>query len=161
MQKNNHRNPVILLAATLLIISIINITDITSELFFNTTYPAGAGQNFMFKEFSSINKALKSKIQQQQFTFNSTGPSPFRPIDAAPTNKGSGLIQKQDTGKKLFLKGTLLKEDALAILIDEDGKTYICKQGDLIDDQVIAAISDNTVTIKHGTVTKVLKVQEP
>ena len=141
--------------------SIINSMDIFSELVLNAGYQSHTGRNVMLKEFAIINKALKTKIHQQHFTFDGTFASPFNTFTPMPKDNTSPRVQKQEPSKKLFLKGTLLKEDALAIIIDEDGKTYICKQGDRIDNQVIAAISEDMVTLKNGSATIVLKVKEP
>ena len=62
--------------------------------------------------------------------------------------------------KNLFLKGTLIKEGALAIIEDEDGKTFICRQGEKVHNRLIVKVGEDEVTIKDDNGTIVLKVQD-
>ncbi|MBN1984310.1 MAG: hypothetical protein JW795_22490, partial [Chitinivibrionales bacterium] len=66
----------------------------------------------------------------------------------------------QAPAMKLFLKGILSKENGLAIIADEKGKTYICKEGDKIEEQTVVKIERDKVLLATPKGTETLMVKE-
>lgn len=140
--------------------SINNLNRIMQQI----TQPiSSTSQNTQFikiKEFEKIEKALKTTIKIQAFDFKDNFDPPFQKLIPVNQRETPTIPLQPVEQKKLFLKGTLLKDNALAIIEDEAGKTYICKEGDKIHNRTIALIKDNKVTIKDVSGTEVLNVKE-
>ena len=148
------------LMVVLLFLSFMNVFDIISSFFEPPDKGAYQDKDLALKEFELVNKALEIKAQGKDFVYEGTFDSPFRKLSFVPRRKAGRTPKKQIAVKKLFLKGTLIKENALAILEDEDGKTYICKQGDYVHNRLVANIANNEVTLTGAGGRTVLKVKE-
>ncbi len=108
-----------------------------------------------------IDSALSEKNVPEPFIFKQDVGSPFSQLNSKPvtrrsTNKTPKVIIPR---KKVFLKGILDKKNALALLEDEQGKTFICKIGDQVYNWTITDIRDQHVVIKDGSFEEVLKVK--
>ena len=159
-QRKNVRYLVLALLIVLLFISFINIIDTIASFFEPPDKGAYKDKDIILKEFELVNKALEIKSRSKDFVYKGSFDSPFRKLSAVPRRKVGKVPRKRTAFKKLYLKGTLIKENALAILEDEDGKTYICKQGDSVHDRVIKSIENDRVTISDDGGTTVLEVKE-
>lgn len=148
------------LMVVLLFLSFMNVVDIVGSFFEPPDREASQDKDIIIKEFELINRALEMKAQSADFVYKGNFVSPFRKLTFVPRRKAGSAPKKQKEVKKLFLKGTLIKENALAILEDEEGKTYICKEGDYVHNRLIANIADNQVTLSDGSGSTVLKVKE-
>ncbi|NLD98718.1 MAG: hypothetical protein GX640_02495 [Fibrobacter sp.] len=113
------------------------------------------------KSLSNIERALKIESKSDFFTYSATFESPYR--------KKGETVQvdkniKQLPGPirpRLILKGVLLNANALAILEDEQGKTYIRGAGDtILDQQTIIAIKANRVIMRDRQGSYELTVEE-
>ena len=160
LQKKNIKYLVLALLILLLFISFINMTDTIASFFEPSDQGAYKDKDITLKEFELVNKALEIKARSKDFIYEGTFDSPFRKLSAVPRRRTGRVPRKQTAFKKLYLKGTLIKENALAILEDEDGKTYICKQGDSVHDRLIKSIDNDKVTITDAGGSTVLKVKE-
>jgi len=143
----------------LLIVCCVNSVQIITALTSTNDKNAEQGQEIKLKGFELVDKALQTKTKAYTFTFKGSFDSPFRKISGVTRRKGGGGKQKP-VYKKLFLKGTLIKDNALAIIEDEDGKTFICKAGDRVHNRLVARIKPDMVTIRDNGGTTVLKVKE-
>ena len=149
-----------ILLILLLFISFINTIDSIASFFEPSDTGINREKDITLKEFELVNKALEIKTKSKDFIYEGSFTSPFRKLSAVPRRKTGGAPKKQTVFKKLFLKGTLKKENALAIIEDEDGKTYICKQGDSVHDRIIKSIDNDKVTITDAGGTTVLEVKD-
>lgn len=159
-QKKNVKYLILALLILLLFISFINMIDTIASFFEPSDQGAYKDKEIAFKEFELVNKALEIRTQAKDFIYKGTFDSPFRKLSVVPQRRTGRAPRKQTDFKKLYLKGTLIKENALAIIEDEDGKTYICKQGDLVHDRRIQSIENDKVTISDEGGATVLKVKE-
>lgn len=142
----------------LFILSIINCANILSTLIRTPHNVDQKEKSIKLKAFEYVEKALNSKTKAHNFTFKGLFDSPFRRLSGV-TPRRTGR-SKKIVRKELFLKGTLIKENALAIIEDENGKTYICKQGDRIHNRLIVSINEDKVTIHDEEGTTVLVVKD-
>lgn len=108
-----------------------------------------------------IDSALSEKVVPEPFVFSTDISSPFSQLNAAPIRKKGGKMPSKPImpRKKVFLKGILDKKNALALLEDEAGKTFICKIGDQVYNWTVTEIRDQHVVIKDGSYEEVLKVK--
>lgn len=108
-----------------------------------------------------IDSALSEKNVPEPFLFKKDVESPFSQLNSKPVTKRStsktpkAIIPR----KKVFLKGILDKKNALALLEDEQGKTFICKIGDQVYNWTVTEIRDQHVVIKDGSFEEILKVK--
>ena len=160
VQKKYIQSIAVGLMVVLLFLSIMNVVDIIGTLLEAPDREAVQDKDITLKEFELVNKALEIKAQGKDFVYECTFKSTFRKLSFVPRRKAGRTPKKQKVVKKLFLKGTLIKENALAILEDEDGKTYICKQGDYVHNRLVATIADNQVTLTGAGGRTVLRVKE-
>jgi hypothetical protein len=109
------------------------------------------------KSFELINSALSEKKQQAPFIFPGLPVSPFRMAGSVMSEK-RGVSVASAPLLQLRLQGTLNKENGLAILVDEQNKTYICKKGDTILTWIIKDIMEDKVTVQVGHTVKILSV---
>ena len=160
-QLNQIKNNTILLgsfAAVFLIISVFNLNYIVTALLSKKSTINKVEKGFKLKAFEQVDKALEKKVQPIFFTFEGVFDPPFRKFQDDKVKSRSMTPAVKPVLKRLFLKGTLNKENALAIIEDEDGKTYICKEGDKVHNRLIFKISEDQVIIKdNGSKTVLLK----
>lgn len=140
-----------------IIISILfesNNTDVSNTLELSSIKKTYTSSNL-------IDSALSEKIVPVPFEFKQDVSSPFSLLNAKPVNKRSTSkkVKSPIIRKKVFLKGILDKKNALALLEDEQGKTFICKIGDHVYNWTVVEIEDQQVVIKDGTYKEVLKVK--
>lgn len=159
-QKKYIRYAAVALMVVLFLLSFMNVVDIIASFFEPPDRGAYQEKDITLKEFELVNKALEIKAQGKDFIYEGTFDSPFRKLSFVPGRRAGSTPKKQKPVKNLFLKGTLIKENALAILEDEDGKTYICKQGDYVHNRLVAKITEDEVTITDAGGSTVLKVKE-
>lgn len=159
-QKNYIRYGVIALMVILLFLSLMNVIDIIASFSEPLDREAYQDKDVIIKEFELVNKALEIKAKGKDFVYRGSFDSPFRRLSFVPGRKAGSTPKRHKEVKNLFLKGTLIKENALAILEDEDGKTYICKEGDYVHNRLVTNIANNQVTLSDGGGSTVLKVKE-
>ena len=160
-----HRNKIIdylLLIAALALVTMAILNGITAvtDLTYDHNDLDQGGKNLKIKAFEKIDKVLASKKESRNFIFKGPVASPFRPLSGQVVQRRKMGKAAQTVYKNLFLKGTLIKEGALAIIEDEDGKTFICRQGEKVHDRLIVNVGEDQVTIKDDNGTTVLKVRE-
>ncbi len=160
IKKRPIRYLVILIAAIFLVMSVVNIASVVVVFTKSPENSGDQGQDVQLKAFELVDQALETKTQAYTFTFKGSFDPPFRPILGVKRRKTGGVAKPKQVYKKLLLKGTLIKDNALAIIEDEDGKTFICKQGDLVHNRVIGTISEDKVIIRDKGGTTELKVRD-
>lgn len=108
-----------------------------------------------------VDSALSDKVVPRHFEYKEDLKSPFSLLDGkAVRRRSSGKVAKTTVvRKKVFLKGILDKKNALALLEDEKGKTFICKKGDQVYSWTVTEIEDEHVVIRDGKYEEVLKVK--
>ena len=112
--------------------------------------------------FEKIDKALSERPQKGVFEFVNRSGSPFNKFDVKGKDDRVGQLNTAPPPLKLVLKGTLMRDKALAIIEDESGKSYISNEGDVIDQWTIVKIQQDSVVIfnKLSSQKSVLKVNE-
>lgn len=150
----------ILVAAILFAISVGNLVHIVTKWAPLSEKSTSREQELKLKGFELVNRALKTKSRKYTFVFEGSFNSPFRKISGVKRRKSGRGTKPKPTYKTLFLKGTLIKKNALAIIEDEDGKTFICKKGDRVHNRLIASIGEDMVTIRDNGRTTILKVKD-
>jgi len=144
-----------------IVISTVNVNYIVTALLSKESITNKIEKGFQLKAFEQVDKALENKVKPIFYTFEGVFDPPFRKLPGDKVKPRSMTPVKQPVLKKLFLKGTLNKANALAIIEDEDGKTYICKEGDKVHNRLIFKISEDQVIIKdNGNNTVLLKKEE-
>lgn len=146
-------------AITLGVLGIINCGEIVSFLMFGSGRSAHTGDILQLKSFELINQALAEKKQQPPFVFTSLPVSPFRLTGSLYSDKRA-VSPAPLPVVRLTLRGTLKKETPLAILEDEQGKTYICKRGDTVMNWSVQEIQEDRVTLQGSRGKAVLNVVE-
>ena len=163
-QLNQVKNNTILLGsltAVFLIISVFNLNYIVTALHSKKSIINKVEKGFKLKAFEQVDKALEKKIKPTFFKFEGVFDPPFRKLPGDKVKSRSMTPAVKPVLKRLFLKGTLDKKNALAIIEDEDGKTYICKEGDKVHNRLIFRISEDQVIIKdNGSKTVLLKKED-
>lgn len=144
----------------LIVYSYLNIQKLISVTISPKTNKMDIGQSLNLEAFEKSDKALSIKTKVQKSTFHGSFDPPFRQLLAAPVKRNIKKTNEQLHRKKLFLKGLLSKNNPLAIIEDEDGKTFISKVGEQIHNWKIIKIEETQVTIKDGLVKDVLKVKD-
>lgn len=117
-------------------------------------------KNIKLKALEKVDKALEKKIHSPFFVFEANFDPPFRKLTGSSIRPRNVNRKNPVVKKQLFLKGTLIKDNALAVIEDEDGKTYIRKEGDVIHNQVIVSIMPDQVKIRVGKKIEVLTIKE-
>lgn len=159
-QKSVISYSLIISAVLFLILGIVNITQVITRLSSSGGPATDPEQQVNLKEFEMVDKALHTTTRTPPFTFTGGFDTPFHIIEGS-TRKGSrGAAKPVPIYNKLTLKGTLIKDKPLAVIEDEDGKTFISKQGDRIHNLTIVSISDDRVTLRSSSGTVTLKVKE-
>jgi hypothetical protein len=151
-----------LLIVSAVIVWIVNAYTIAALI---VPSPAGA-QNGRLKNSDSLTRvidqtdsALKCMPRFSPFHFDGNFESPFRLCSEAFSPPVR--IQKPSSFKiTLVLKGVLLKEQPLAILEDETGKTFICGIGEVVRENVVESIEPNRVKLRGNQGTYMLSVKE-
>ncbi len=139
--------------------AIVNCITLVTDVAYSPDEINQQQRNLKLKAFEDINKALASKTETHNFNFTGKFSSPFCPLSSKGVkHRKTGKVVKT-VYKKLFLKGTLIKEGALAIIEDEDGKTFICRQGEKVHNRLIVNVGEDEVTIKDSNGTTVLEVR--
>jgi hypothetical protein len=161
MRQNKLLDYILLIAALgMLTMVIINSVTVVTDIAYSSDEIDNQGRNLKIKAFEKINRALESKGETRNFVFSGTVSSPFRPLSTQGVGRRKTGKTVKTVYKTLFLKGTLIKEGALAIIEDEDGKTFICRQGEKVHNRLIVKVGEDEVTIKDDNGTTVLKVRE-
>lgn len=120
-----------------------------------------AGNAFLEKTFNRADSALQCKLIMASFRYSGNFENPFRlPAEAFTAPLKKKKISSPLNKLKLSLKGVLLKEKPLAILEDENGKTYICGTGEKIQEEIVASIEENRVTLSGSGGRYTLTVKE-
>ena len=149
-----------LLAILFLLVSIVNFHSITTELLSNRNNTRSRENSFKLKAFEKVDKALEKKTRSPSFSFDDTIDSPFQKLNMRKIQRRSGKPIKKKIYIELSLKGTLNKRNPLAIIEDENGKTFICKEGDKVHGRLIYKISEDKVIIKDAGKQTILLVTE-
>jgi hypothetical protein len=113
------------------------------------------------KTFSKIDSALGAEVAFAPFSYSGDFKTPFRSDTKRAARYGRRSPSKPAyTRPKLRLKGILAKENPLAIIQDESGKSYICKKGDAVQEQLVANIEAGVVTLRDRSGDYSLRVDE-
>jgi hypothetical protein len=150
------------LVFVLLILIVSNSIGILKSVISPPQQQLADTQDIRIKAFELVDQALATRSKEVDFSFEGDFESPMRKLTTAPQERKPGMkIRPNAIRSDIFLKGILIKDDALAILGDAEGKTYICKQGDRILDLVIVGIGNDQVTVQNTDGSRVtLKVKE-
>lgn len=161
----NKKN-IALLAQILTIIFMVFAIKVTFEIFTDSSQKLSkaASQKLSIKTAYTtsnvIDSALSEKNVPEPFVFKKDITSPFSQLDSKPVKiRNTTKVKNVVLRKKVFLKGILDKKNALALLEDEAGKTFICKIGDQVYNWTIAEIRDQHVVIRDGSYEEILKVK--
>ncbi len=159
LQKTYIKNLISISSLLILALAIVNGVKVVSAFLTVPLEIKKYEKDIKLEAFEKVDKVLATKIETTDFTFKGSFDSPFSQLfNNGVTRRTTGRKTKPVV-KRLFLKGTLIKDNALAIIEDEDGKTYICKQGDKVHNRLIENISNDEVTIKDVSGKTVLKVK--
>jgi hypothetical protein len=104
------------------------------------------------ESFRIIDQALKDVPDQNFFNYIGDFDNPFQTNtqSANQNSRSPGIMKAAPERIQLKLKGILSNEQPLAILEDNDGKTFIRGVGDSVGNQKISSISTSRVTILDG-----------
>ncbi len=151
---------IVLITTAFMVWSVVNIVSIVSTFTKPPVNRKDLEQGVKLKAFELVDQALKTKTRAFTFTFKGAFKPPFRLVSGVKRKRAGGKAKPRQVHKKLFLKGTLIKDNALAIIVDEDGKTFICKQGDRVHNRLVGEIEEDRVTIRDKRGNTVLKVRD-
>lgn len=107
-----------------------------------------------------IDSALKKSDPTHFFSFSGDFESPFRVQAEVSRRPVHGRRRGSGERARLVFKGILMKESPLAIIEDENGKTFICKRGDLVHGQRVERILSDRITLSNSEGTYTLNVPE-
>jgi hypothetical protein len=144
---------------TLGVLGSINCGEIVSFFLYGSGRSAHPSDILQLKSFELINQALTEKKQPPPFLFTGLPVSPFRLTGSLYSEKRPVSAASVPV-VRLTLRGTLKKETPLAILEDEQGKTYICKRGDTVMNWSVREIQEDRVTLQGSRGKAVLGVVE-
>lgn len=104
------------------------------------------------ESFKIIDLALKEVVNQNFYNYVGDFENPFQKNSITTNSESESTSPKTNVPDRiqLKLKGILSNERPLAILEDNEGKTFIRGVGDSIANQKIYAISGSNVTILDG-----------
>ncbi len=146
-------------ALILLIIGVMQITAAVPDLLFVKSENGAGAPDIEQQTFSAIDRALRVNSELEQYSFQGDYQSPLRPYAYIP-RRVSARSGPQYVRPTLKLKGVLLKDDPLAIIQDQSGKTHICTSGDLVDEQEVVAIQKDLVRLRDRLGAYELEVAE-
>ncbi len=149
-----------LLTVCCLIVTIINGVNTVTVITNPPLELKKRDKDIKLKAFEKVNKALVATRVVDTFSFDGSFKPPFKALSAKGIARRSVGRATEPIVKQLFLKGTLNKVNALAILEDDEGKTYICKEGDRVHNRLVVKVSEDRVTLKDAKGTTVLEVKE-
>jgi hypothetical protein len=100
-----------------------------------------------------IDSSLKSSPSKDLYFFDEKTANPFLKYEVASSPIGprdTSHLVHSPVRAELFLKGILMRRTPYAIIIDKQGKSYICKTGDTLYTQKIIRIEKEAVTLRDG-----------
>jgi hypothetical protein len=109
-------------------------------------------QSLYVKDMQVVDKALKAKMQIKSFSFSGNFEAPFR-LQNAVEQRDRSFIPKQPAAPVrpvLIFRGILQKQNPLAIIEDEAGKSFICKVGEEIVGQKLVKIEPGRITLSDA-----------
>jgi hypothetical protein len=110
--------------------------------------------------FAQIEKALRIDTGVHAYAFSGDYPDPLRAYRAVVRRRAATPAGPSYTRTELTLKGVLAKENPLAIIQDQGGKTHICKVGDAVDEQEVIAIQEDMIRVRDRLGAYELTVKE-
>jgi hypothetical protein len=157
MKNESFQIGALVLAALLTFWGSSMITDAAIRL--QSKSAAGSNATRTLEAFELVDKALAPAEPTSFFSYTGSFESPFqRPVRR--TARRAVRVATPRVKVKLALKGVLMKDSPLAIISDEHGKTFICKQGDVVHDQKILTIHEDQVEMRFGSARYTLEVPE-
>jgi hypothetical protein len=126
-----------------------NISDVIIQA---SKSPQVHSTTFENEHFKIIDQALKEVVDQNFFNYVGDFENPFKKSPFSSNTSSESSVTKVTTPDhiQLKLKGILSNERSLAILEDNEGRTFIRGVGDSVESQRICAISGSVVTILDG-----------
>jgi hypothetical protein len=142
----------LLLALTALVVTFTQFSRISDILIQTTSKSKEHSSKIENESFKVINQALKEGVNPHFFNYTGDFENPFQNGPTADNEQSSVTTSKPNEPKRiqLRLKGILTNERPLAILEDDNGRTFIRGVGDSVENQRISAISGGKVTILDG-----------
>lgn len=112
----------------------------------------GSASDYM----NALQKALAVAMTPPGYRYTPFGAEPFgTAVSGNRPGASAGDGRKTENSLRISLKGILWKEPPLAILEALDGKTWIVKKGDSVNDLTVTAITPSSVTVSSKTGTHV------
>lgn len=143
----------LLLALTALVVTFTQLSKISDILIQAASKSKGHSSKIENERFVIIDRALKEVVNQPFFNYTGDFENPFQNNPSSGgKEKSSATTTKPKEPERipLTLKGILTNERPLAILEDNNGRTFIRGVGDSVENQRIIAISGTKVTILDG-----------
>ncbi|MFW5775211.1 MAG: hypothetical protein ACOCW2_02880, partial [Chitinivibrionales bacterium] len=134
-------------AAILVVFSLTSIgVDIGTIMHMNTRYHSG--EDLLGLHDASIEKALTNVKVSEPFSLPADMSSPFRIAGYPRRPKRTAPAGPRYERVTLRLKGILAKDNSLAIIENQTGKSFICREGDTIGEQTVEKIGAEQVVMK-------------
>lgn len=142
----------LLLALTALVVTFTQFPRISNTLIQATSKSKEHSSKIENERFKIIDQALKEGVNPHFFNYTGDFENPFQNGPTAGNEQSSVAATKPKAPERipLALKGILTNERPLAILEDNNGRTFIRGVGDSVENQRIMAISGTKVTILDG-----------
>lgn len=142
----------LLLALTALIVTFTQFTRISDLLIQTTLRSKEHSSKIQNERFKIIDQALKESVNQHFFNYTGDFENPFQNGPSIRNEQSSVTTSKPKGPERipLRLKGILTNDRPLAILEDDNGRTFIRGVGDSVENQRIMSISGGKVTILDG-----------
>ena len=135
-------------ALLLLLAAAANVTEGFAILVASPLTGAGQKRPPGLEAVRRIDRALETKTTQKEHTFEGTAADPFRPLGARAPVASKPRGQAPESAP-LTLRGILVKDQALAILEDQSGRTSICRRGDTVLEFTVVAIEPDKVVLSN------------
>jgi hypothetical protein len=152
---NRRAADILLLAAAVLVgWSAVNVTKAVVSA--GPAEQKGTVEDTSLTAFAVVDSALSPRPSPVFFTFSGSFEDPFGRASPPPVRSRApaGPAEAED----LMLKGVLTKKPPLAIIMDETGRTHICKPGDKVGDYTVSAIQQDQARVRKGGRTYILQV---
>ncbi len=108
----------------------------------------------------TIKNALVELELNKQFNLPKSLSSPFKIAGYRPPSRRKRIVKPSYQRIPLQLKGILAKENPLAIIENQEGKSFICKKGDTVGEQEIYEIGAEEVIMRDKLGTYPIAVSE-
>jgi hypothetical protein len=158
MKGSDRQYRIIFTAAVACGIAAILLLSHTVTVFVSSAF-APAARPERIAQFALVDSALAVIPAVSPFAFDTGRAEPFAPPGIIPGARTRPRLPVGPT-VPLVLKGVLLKETPLAIIIDPAGKSHICRTGDEVLGVHITGIAADLVSVVDNGYAYTLQVRE-